>query len=119
MCDSPQPTTIFLRIYAPISGDQPANAAKGSDVLKIGYELFQTRNGEHGVKPIHRHGPDAGPIEGTVESVEKEFRDVLAKARGEDGAIRRANASKISQVLQNGWNQDGVCSNELRRLLAV
>ena len=110
---------MFYRIFSPIGGDQPANAAKGSHLLNIGYELFQTRNGEHGTKPIHRHGPNAGPIEGTVESVEKEFRDVLAKARGEDGASRRANAMKIGEILKNGWNEDGACTSELRRLLSV
>ena len=111
--------TNLSRIFSPISGDQPANAARGSHILKIGYELFETRNGEHGTKPIHRRGPNAGRIEGTIESVEKEFRGVLEKARGEDGAMRRANAMKISLILKNGWNEDGACTNELRRLLSI
>ena len=111
------PHTVF-RIYFPIASEQPVNALIGSSILNVGYELFEIRSGKRGLKPLHRFGPGAKPIEGTLESVAREFREVLANAQGIDGTTKRANAVKIGNQLKRGWDQDGRYTKDLARLVS-
>ena len=60
------------------TGDQPTNAVRIAEILQIGYELLEVRSG-HGLKPIHRTGYTP---KGTVEALQAEVREVLAKAFG-------------------------------------
>jgi len=41
-----------------------------------------------------------GPIKGDLESIKKEFTEVLTKARGEQGAILRKNAEEVAAKLR-------------------
>ena len=111
------PYTAY-RIYFPIASDQPVNALIGSSIINVGYELFEIRNGKRGLKPLHRFGPNAKPIEGTTESVAREFRKVLAMARGIDGITKRDNAVKLGNEFRRGWDKDGAFTKDLARLLS-
>lgn len=44
---------------------------------------------------------------GTLDAVKHEFREVLEKARGEDGKIKRRNALKIREQMGAGWTEGG------------
>ena len=57
-----------------------------------------------GLRPLHRLG-DKAP-EGTVEAVRREIREVLDKARGDDGKIKRENAQKISVKFSEMWDSE-------------
>lgn len=85
--------------------------------LDCAYELYNIRDGEHGLKPLARFGPSAKPLEGTPEAVAREAREVFAKARGEDGARKRANAQRIGEELKRGWHMDGPFTKEVNKLL--
>ncbi|KAH8110155.1 UDP-Glycosyltransferase/glycogen phosphorylase [Phellopilus nigrolimitatus] len=100
----------------PFDADQPSNAANLTITHGLGYELFEIRSG-HGLRPVHRLG-DRTP-EGTVDALEREIRDVLTKARGTDGQNKRANVKRFREELVKNWEQDGVCWNEIEKLLAV
>ncbi|PAV19564.1 UDP-Glycosyltransferase glycogen phosphorylase [Pyrrhoderma noxium] len=90
-------------ILWPFDADQPGNAANVSVIHNAGYELYEVRNGL-GLRPLHRLG-DKAP-EGTVEAVRREIREVLDKARGEDGKIKRENAQKISVKFSEMWDSE-------------
>ncbi|KAI5120747.1 hypothetical protein M0805_007821 [Coniferiporia weirii] len=100
----------------PFFADQPTNAANISFVQNIGYELFEIRSGD-GLRPIHRLGDRT--LEGTVEAVKRELKDVLTKAMGEDGKIKRANAQKLRNALARDWEHDGPCWQEVKRIADV
>lgn len=79
----------------------------------IGYELFNIRSW-HGLKPIHRLG-DVSP-EGTVDAVRTEFKDVLVKAMGADGVVKRANAKRLKEKIAKTWEKDGEAWMEIKRI---
>ena len=109
-------STSPKRICWPFDADQPVNAANLTVVHNVAYELFEVRTG-HGLRPIHRLG-DRAP-EGSLEAVRREAREVLTKARGEDGAVKRANAQKLSKAIINTWKEDGICWQEMRKIFDV
>lgn len=82
----------------------------------MGYELFENRSG-YGLHPIHRLG-GRSPI-ATVDSLRSEFRDILLKAKGEDGRQKRENALRFRDALAEGWKPGGESWKELERLAAV
>lgn len=92
------------------------NAANLSVMHNVAYELFEVRTG-YGLRPIHRLGNKAP--EGTLDAVRREARDVLTKARGEDGGIKRANALKMSKSISDSWKDGGVCWQEMRKIFDV
>ena len=94
---------LLYRILWPFDADQPGNAANVSITHNAGYELYEVRNGL-GLRPLHRLG-DKAP-EGTVEAVRREIREVLDKARGDDGKIKRENARKISVKFSEMWDEE-------------
>ena len=57
--------------------------------------------------------------EGTVDSAQREFRDVLAKARGDDGARKRANIRALQSQLKEHWAPGSYNWRELERCLKV
>lgn len=101
-------------ICCPFDADQPMNAASLSSIHNVAYELFELRTGE-GLRPIHRLG-DRTP-EGTVESVRREFNDVLIKIRGDDGAIKRANVKALYDQLKEQWAPGGYSWKEIERCI--
>lgn len=84
--------------------------------LNVAYELFEVRNGKLGLSPLIRLG-NMSPS-GTVEAVRREVRDILRKAIGEDGKIKRMNAEQIGAELVRSWNIGNVCHAELVKLLS-
>ncbi|PAV16812.1 UDP-Glycosyltransferase glycogen phosphorylase [Pyrrhoderma noxium] len=103
-------------ICCPFDADQPMNAASLTSTHDVAYELFELRSGE-GLRPIHRLG-NRSP-EGTVDSAQREFRDVLAKARGDDGARKRANIRALQSQLKEHWAPGSYNWRELERCLKV
>ncbi|KAL5488450.1 hypothetical protein ACEPAI_6568 [Sanghuangporus weigelae] len=97
----------------PFDIDHPVNAALISDVLKVGYELFETRSW-HGLRPIHRLGNKCP--EGTLDAFKREFKEVLSKATGEDGKLKRANAQKLRDKVARSWEADGEAWSEIKRI---
>ena len=85
--------------------------------LDVAYELYNIRDGEHGLKPLARFGPSAKSLEGTPEAVAAEAREIFVKARSEDGARKRANAQRIGEELKRGWDMDGAFTKEVNKLL--
>lgn len=105
------------RICWPFRGDQPVNAATLSTRLNVAYELFEVRNGEHGLGRILRLGGTSP--RGTVKSVRQEMREVLVKLKGSDGSVKRANAIRIRDEIQRSWESDGESSKELQKLFDI
>ncbi|PAV19566.1 UDP-Glycosyltransferase glycogen phosphorylase [Pyrrhoderma noxium] len=102
-------------IIWPFDADQPGNAANISITHNAGYELYEVRNGL-GLRPLHRLG-DKTP-EGTVEAVRREIREVLDKAIGDDGKIKRENARKLSVKFSEMWDEEnGSGWKDLTRLV--
>ncbi|EJC97779.1 UDP-Glycosyltransferase/glycogen phosphorylase [Fomitiporia mediterranea MF3/22] len=94
----------------PFDADQPMNAANIATVHNLGYELFEVRSGI-GLLPIHRLGGKTP--EASIESVKREFSGTLQKMRGQDGAVKRANAQKFRDGFAKLWapggeNWDGI-----------
>lgn len=91
------------RICWPFSADQPANAARLSDVLDVAYELVEVRNGK-GLKPILRNGKV--PV-GTVEAIREEAALVLENAFLADGQRKRENLEKLRGAILSTWEDGG------------
>jgi hypothetical protein len=101
------------RIAWPVDVDQPANAAHLTLNLDVAFELIEARSGENGLKPLYR-GTQA---KGTPEALVAEVKDVLQRARGEEGARKRRNAEVIKNKLRMTWEEGGEGLEDLRRLL--
>lgn len=112
------PLTLFIlditrRICWPFEADQPSNAANIAFTHNMGYELFEIRS-EHGLLPVHRLGNRA--IAATLDSVRAEIREVLTKAMGEDGRVKRANVLKFREELRECWKPGGRSWKEIARI---
>lgn len=51
-------------------------------------------------------GADAPQFVGTLEAARSEFIDVLARSKGKDGEIKRENARKIQEAMEDGWKME-------------
>ncbi|KAL5480863.1 hypothetical protein ACEPAI_9803 [Sanghuangporus weigelae] len=100
----------------PFDADQPVNAVYIAFVLNVGYELFEVRT-DAGLRPVHRLG-DRKP-EGTVEAVKREFSETLEKMKGEDGAVKRANARKLQSGFAQLWAPDGENWKEIKKVTDI
>ncbi|KAL5523192.1 hypothetical protein ACEPAF_1459 [Sanghuangporus sanghuang] len=100
----------------PFDADQPVNAVYIAFVLNAGYELFEVRT-DAGLRPIHRLG-DRKP-EGTVETVRREFTEILEKMKGDDGAVKRANAQKLQSGFAKLWAPDGENWQEIKKITEI
>ena len=98
----------MYRILWPLCGDQPLNAVHVTDTLQIGYELLEVRSG-HGLKRIYRNGYTP---EGTLETVQAEAREVLAKAFGQDGAEKRKRLEGLRKTIIREW-EDGMSKRDV------
>ena len=105
---------MAYRICWDFSGDQPIVAATLSSSLDVAYQLFEVRTGVHGLKPIRRTGKTP---EGTVESVKREFTEVLANMRGADGTRKRENVKRIRDALVATGQEGGQARQALINLL--
>ncbi|KAH8119121.1 UDP-Glycosyltransferase/glycogen phosphorylase, partial [Phellopilus nigrolimitatus] len=99
----------------PFRGDQPCNAINLTVNLNVAYELFEVRNGEHGLAPLLRLG-EKSPS-GAVDAVYHEAIEVIKKTKGEDGFMKRRNALRIRSEIDESWKGNGVCTSELVRML--
>jgi hypothetical protein len=80
--------------------------------LDVAFELIQVRSGESGLKPLCR-GVQA---KGTPEAVVAEVKDMLRRARGEEGARKRRNAEVMRDKLRMAWEEGGEALESVRRL---
>ena len=102
------------RIFFPLVGDQPVNAAHITENLHAGFELFQVRSGD-GLKPLHRNGLTPA---GSREAVGIEVRQAIDLCRSEKGQEMRRNAEKLKVQFAKAWEEeDGVARQEIRRFL--
>lgn len=97
----------------PISIDQPGNAAHLTLNLDVAFELIQVRTGVHGLKPLYRGVQPTG----TVEAVAAEARQVLQRAKGEEGQRKRKNAELIRDNLKAAWEEGGEGLESMRQFL--
>ncbi|OSD01251.1 glycosyltransferase family 1 protein [Trametes coccinea BRFM310] len=97
----------------PFHADQPLNAVRISEVLDIGYQLIEVRTG-HGTHPLHRDGRK--PV-GTIDALKAEARDVLAKAFGEDGALKREKLLALARSFKNEWEEGGTAWRDVHAFL--
>lgn len=108
--------TVIHSIFWPFDADQPANAALVSIIHEAGYELVEARQGI-ALQPMHRL--NGRTPEGSVEALRKEAIEILAKARGEDGKVRRMNAQRLGKQFADYWAPDGDGWKELQRITDV
>ncbi len=85
-----------------------------SDNHQIGYELLESRGEPHGLKPIYRTGYTPT---GTVEALQAEVREVLAKAFGEDGAKRRERLAALRKSVLSEWEDGGASKQDVSAFL--
>ncbi|KZT56679.1 glycosyltransferase family 1 protein [Calocera cornea HHB12733] len=90
----------------PVAADQPQNARWMSEVLETAFELLQVRTGID-QKKAFRGGLNGTDIIGTEEAIKAEMRDVLHRARGEEGRRKRANANKAKQLIHDAHMPGG------------
>ncbi|KZT56672.1 glycosyltransferase family 1 protein [Calocera cornea HHB12733] len=83
----------------PVGAEQPSNARWVSEVLDTAFELLQVR-ARLGHNKAFRGGPNGTEIVGTEEAIKAEMKDVLTRARGEEGRRKRANAGKVQQLIR-------------------
>lgn len=93
---------MISRIAWPIHGDQPALSISISAVLDVAYRLVE---GGIGSGLLPRYG--GYQPKGTSESVVQEFKDVWAKAQGEDGARKRLNVQILQEKVRALWKVNG------------
>ena len=97
----------------PIAFDQPDNAALLSIKHNVAYHFTEARTGTAGLKPLKCGAQPTG----TVEAIQRETREILGKALGMDGRLKRANAVAIQEKMKLAWNVDGEARMEVERLL--
>lgn len=96
----------------PIHGDQPALATSISAVHDVAYRLVE---GGLGTSLQPRYDKGYQP-KGTRESVIQEFKDVWAKAQGEDGARKRLNVQILKEKVRALWKENGASFNDFKKL---
>ncbi|KAI0645438.1 UDP-Glycosyltransferase/glycogen phosphorylase [Trametes meyenii] len=97
-------------IFWPFAADQPLSAVHVTENLHAGYELFETRCGAEGLKPIFRTGHSPT---GTALAFDSELRSVLQKAFSEDGARKRENLRKVSEAVRREWDEGGTSMRDI------
>ncbi|KAH8114722.1 hypothetical protein DFH11DRAFT_1543966 [Phellopilus nigrolimitatus] len=78
---------------------RPINAIAATDVIKIGYELFEVRT--------------------DTDERRRELRDVLKRAMREDEQKKRMNAVRIKNDIAKDWEKGGECWEDIGRLLKL
>ena len=95
-------------------GDQPITAAHVTENLHAGFELFQVRSGDDGLKPIYRNGLTPA---GSREAVGIEIRNTIDLCRSDKGQEMRNNAEKLKVKFAKEWEEDGAARREIRKFL--
>ena len=70
-----------------------------------------------GLRSVHRLGDQK--LEGTVEAVRREFSEVLERMKGEDGAVKYANAQKLQRGFAKLWAPGGENWQEVNKITDV
>ncbi|TCD64138.1 hypothetical protein EIP91_004487, partial [Steccherinum ochraceum] len=99
----------------PFHADQPCNSLHLSENLNVAYELLEVRTGK-GMLPLYRTGKAPA---GTIEAIKREAREVLEKAWGEDGRIKRQNMKQLQGKVLHAWDRDGPATKDLDRFMDV
>ena len=100
-------------VFWPGSGDQPATSISLTHEFKVGVELLQIRNGFS----IGRRTALGVLVEGTEQSMRKEFQDVFdGMMRGELGKRLRGNVEKLAEEMKADTSDSGESTKDLRRL---
>lgn len=102
------------RILWPFGADQPILVKQVKHNLKVGFELDQVKTALGPGKPVHDTGVEPA---GTREAVGKEFREVIGKARGEEGKAMRGRAEVIKKALSEAWAEGGGSKKDLKALV--
>ncbi|KAI0675038.1 UDP-Glycosyltransferase/glycogen phosphorylase [Trametes maxima] len=97
-------------IFWPFAADQPLSAVHVTENLHAGYELLETRCGADGLKPIFRTGHSSA---GTALAFDAELRGVLQKSFSKDGARKRENLRKVSEIVRRQWDEGGVSMRDI------
>ncbi|GJJ12906.1 hypothetical protein Clacol_007152 [Clathrus columnatus] len=97
----------------PIQADQSMNSMYIGELKhNVGYELLEVQHRDES-QPLYR-----GYIpRGTLDAIEEEFRTVLQKAFGPDGAEKRRNVEIFKEKISHLWDEDGGARLELRRFV--
>lgn len=82
--------------------------------LRIAYELFEVRSGL-GLQPLYR----GKKPEGTLDAVRRESREVLTRAFGEDGQVKRKNVRALNAKISAAWNEGGNAQKGLEEFVAA
>lgn len=106
--------TRYSRICWPYLAEQPQNTAHLTDTLQLGYELVEIRTGEYATKPICRTGKTP---RGSIEALRAEALEILDKAFGADGQIKRANVLKLREESLAAIGPGGSSQKDIQRLL--
>ncbi|KZO93444.1 glycosyltransferase family 1 protein [Calocera viscosa TUFC12733] len=99
----------------PLWGDQPVNSLWVSRTLDAGFELLEVRTAGVGRRALRR-GEEGKVIDGGVEAVREEMREVLAMCRGEEGERKRRNALRARELLVRSVEKGGDVDVELEKL---
>ncbi|KAI0769586.1 hypothetical protein BD413DRAFT_493271 [Trametes elegans] len=102
-----------LLILWSFHADQPTNVVNVADVLQVGYELLEVRTG-HGLHPILRNGRK--PV-GTIDALQAEAREVLAKAYGADGVEKRRRLQVLRTAVLSEWEEGGSATRDVAAFL--
>lgn len=95
------------------------NAALISSVHNAGFELFSIRSGKAGLSPIHRLSSTHPNPTGALPPVRKEIREVMAQARGPEGALKREKARWFKEEFKKAFEDGGIHHKELERVLDI
>ncbi|KAL0570331.1 hypothetical protein V5O48_011628 [Marasmius crinis-equi] len=97
---------LSSRIFWPVSGDQPLNAALLSVKLQAAFELISVRGGEGAKSPARLTSSQADP-EFTVDAVREEFRGVLRNMKGKEGEAIREKFGKLpGAAIERLWDEE-------------
>jgi hypothetical protein len=93
------------RIFYPIQGDQPGNAALMSVGHEAAFELLTVRSWIGEKIPYRcRNGPAP---DFSVKGVKNEMRTLLERMKGEDGKKVRDNMERLGEAYRKTWKEGG------------
>jgi hypothetical protein len=102
---------LFIRIFYPLSVDQPGNALILTVNHEAGFELLSVRTGLGERVPYRcRNGPAP---EFSVEGVKREVRELLQRLKGEEGQRIRANLERLGDAYRMNWEEGGEAKRNL------
>ncbi|KAL0064810.1 hypothetical protein AAF712_008207 [Marasmius tenuissimus] len=103
-------------IFWPVLADQPLNASLLSVKLQAGFELISVRGGAGAKRPARFTEGQPDPLF-TVDAARSEFKDVLNKVRGAEGAAVRNNLLRLSTEVGKLWGDEGQSRQEFDKFV--